>query len=200
MPSRSKRQANAIVVRPIIPGTRQTTKSVFGTTTQLNKHEPVPWKHPKPRPACMRPQPARRNPGRGNGEWLAPQAVCGRALGPVWDDEEGDDSWQRDVESEWAGDEWADGNASNQGRLPRRTEVRIMDIAKPLKPKGISKDFEVIKTVRRVIALEENQTDSAEWEDRIESDVEMEDWDILDDEDMRQRAQTYATSLRSRHK
>ena len=65
---------------------------------------------------------------------------------------------------------------------------------------GISKDFEVIETVRRVIALEENHTDSAEWEARMESGVEMADWDILDDEDMCQRAQTYATSLRSWHK
>ena len=41
MPSRSKKQSTTIVVRPIIPGTRQVTKTVLGRLDELNHHAPL---------------------------------------------------------------------------------------------------------------------------------------------------------------
>ncbi|EIW51987.1 uncharacterized protein TRAVEDRAFT_32179 [Trametes versicolor FP-101664 SS1] len=41
MPSRTKKQAKQIVVRTVEPGTRRSTKAVFGTLTELNNHKPL---------------------------------------------------------------------------------------------------------------------------------------------------------------
>ncbi|KAI8989032.1 hypothetical protein BD414DRAFT_389562, partial [Trametes punicea] len=41
MPSRSKKQSLTIVVRPIVPGTRDVTKVVLGNLAELNRHAPL---------------------------------------------------------------------------------------------------------------------------------------------------------------
>ncbi|KAI0332153.1 hypothetical protein GY45DRAFT_1321164 [Cubamyces sp. BRFM 1775] len=41
MPSRRKKQSTTIVVRPMIPGTRQVTKTVLGKLDELNHHAPL---------------------------------------------------------------------------------------------------------------------------------------------------------------
>ncbi|KAI0634394.1 hypothetical protein C8Q77DRAFT_751119 [Trametes polyzona] len=200
MPARGKKQAPAIFVRTVIPGTRQTTKTKFGTMTQLNKHQPVY----KPETVRLKVRKETDPPraGRGNGEWLSSHTVCGRALGPEWGDYDSDDNWRMDVEREWDNEDAANEYAWGHERMHERTEVCIMDIAKPMKPRGISKKFEVVDTVRRVMTLEEDQetTIFTEWDDQfsIATDIDLDDWDILDSEDEVIAAQTYAESLRRR--
>ncbi|OJT04039.1 hypothetical protein TRAPUB_5275 [Trametes pubescens] len=198
MPSRSQRQAKQIVVRSIEPGSRHTTKSVLGTLTKLNQAKPahaikrsdwvLAWNKPKQRPPVCPPRMARRNPGRDNGEtWMSPHYVSGRAMGPVWDGGESDDVWETDVRDEWARED-VDAEESVRGhdRSQERREVQLMDIAKPMKPKGaatpgVRKEFEMVEAVERVIALEEDQL--SEWASQISDDSELDalEWDMLDD-------------------
>lgn len=97
---------------------------------------PKPWKQPKSVPASCRPQAPRRNPGRHHAQtWKSGQVVCGNALVAVEDDGESDAAWRMDVEREWRREEyeWA---AEEDAWGHERTEVQLMDIAKPMKPKG----------------------------------------------------------------
>lgn len=97
---------------------------------------PKPWKQPKSVPASCRPQAPRRNPGRHHAQtWKSGQVVCGNALGAAEDDDESDAAWQMDVEREWRREEyeWA---VEEDVWGHERTEVQLMDIAKPMKPKG----------------------------------------------------------------
>ncbi|KAH9851020.1 hypothetical protein C2E23DRAFT_869501 [Lenzites betulinus] len=214
MPRRSKTKSTTIVVRPIERGTRHATKAVLGTLTQLNRQRPLhmldpvdwalagppkPWKQPKSLPASCKPQPPRRNPGRDDGEtWVSANYVCGRAIGPDWEGDDGDDAWKMDVEREWARDLGSSGDEDAWGhdRAERRREVQIMDIAKPMKPRGISREFEVVDTVRRVIALEEDQT--IEWTERIGAALALDEWEILEETDDQQAIESYAELVQLR--
>ncbi len=139
---------------------------------------------------------------------MSGQFVCGNAIGAVEDVAESDSAWQMDVEREWRREEreWArreenedaDEDAWGHDRLPERREVSIMDIAKPMKLKGswseaptrfwlmhgatlgISREFEVVKTVRRVIALEEDH--ASVWANQTRVDPELDGWEVLEQE------------------
>ncbi|KAL1948094.1 hypothetical protein VTO73DRAFT_12169 [Trametes versicolor] len=212
MPSRSQRQAKQIVVRSIEPGSRHATKSVLGTLTKLNQAKPahaikrsdwvLAWNKPKQRPPVCPPRTARRNPGRDDGEtWMSPHYVSGRAMGPVWDGGESDDVWETDVREEWArNDIDADGQEGvwRHDKSQERREVQLMDIAKPMKPKGVRKEFELIEPVRRVIALEEDQL--SEWASQISDDSELDalEWDMLDEDDSQSEMGSYANVVQLR--
>ncbi|KII91882.1 hypothetical protein PLICRDRAFT_52006 [Plicaturopsis crispa FD-325 SS-3] len=71
------------------------------------------------------------------------------------------------LESELARD-WRD-QYSNEERKPAPPLVidSLLDIARPAKPKGIAKEFEVIESVQRVVALDDAEyamADDDEWE------------------------------------
>lgn len=66
---------------------------------------------------------------------------------------------------------------------------------RPLTPgviPGISKEFEVVETVRRVIALEEDQASAL----RTGLDPELDGWEVLEQEDSRQPLGSYAELVR----
>lgn len=73
---------------------------------------------------------------------------------------------------------------------PRRTVVvDLMAMAKPAKVKGVAKDFEIVKRVKDVIALEDGISDF---------DLDEDDWEELGyDEDFKDR-RTYSAALRGR--
>ncbi|KAI0827261.1 hypothetical protein BC628DRAFT_1418396 [Trametes gibbosa] len=206
MPRRSKTKSTNIVVRPIERGTRHTTKAVLGTLTELNCHKPLhmldpldwafagpekPWKQPGSIPASCKPQAARRNPWRDDGEWcVSAKHLSTRAIGAERE------TWRMDVESEWAHEDFEDDDAWRHYRLEGRREVRIMDIAKPMKLRGVSKEFEVVDTVSRVIVLEEDQT--IEWTGRIGADLELDEWEVLDQTDVQQGTGSYAELIQLR--
>lgn len=62
---------------------------------------------------------------------------------------------------------------------------------------GISKEFEVVKTVRRVIALEEGQ--ASDLTGRTALDPELDEWEVLEQEDIRQPPGSYAESVQIRY-
>ncbi|KAI0672189.1 hypothetical protein C8Q78DRAFT_970749 [Trametes maxima] len=210
MPSRSKKQRGSIVVRTIAHGEHCATKTMFGTLSQLNHRAPLekldpvdfqvyknykPWKKASHADPCKAHGP-RRNPGRNDGHtYMSGRFMCGVAVDPVLDPVDYDD----DTELEWASDEYVEEVDEDVRRatLSQATrEVHIMDIAKPMKPKGAARKFEIIETVQRVIALDEDHM--ADWTDRIEGDSEWDEWETLDAEDMceGEAAVSYATVLR----
>lgn len=151
---------------------------------------------------------------------MSPHYVSGRAMGPVWDGGESDDVWETDVREEWArNDIDADGQEGvwRHDKSQERREVQLMDIAKPMKPKGVCfrgacvscadgcgatpgvrKEFELIEPVRRVIALEEDQL--SEWASQISDDSELDalEWDMLDEDDSQSEMGSYANVVQLR--
>ncbi|KAI0357697.1 hypothetical protein OH77DRAFT_1435498 [Trametes cingulata] len=217
MPSRSKKQCTTIVVRPIEPGTKRVTKQVLGDLSELNRHVPLEELDPMPFPgetkpwhqrsyscakACCDRRAPRPHLGCDDSQTLAAgRSACRRPLARTWmRREDRDDEYTNDVEQGWTeeevGEDERDG-ASRQGPTRPRSEVQIMDIAKPMKPRGTAKEFEIVDTVRRVIALEDEE-ESMDWTGRIEDDVELDEWETLDVEDVVGRgiAQSYAEVLR----
>ncbi|OSD01030.1 hypothetical protein PYCCODRAFT_1436812 [Trametes coccinea BRFM310] len=215
MPSRSKKQSTTIVVRPISHGSRQATKTVLGTLDELNRHAPLeeiapdllvtpkPWKQ-YPRIDVWEPdvrRRSRRNAGRDDGQsWRSDSYLCGRAFDSSRDDQDALDDTIDHEEEEWIGD-WREDVRQNYAvhsyTSPRR-EVPIMDIAKPMKPRGVAKDFEMLDTVRRVIALDEDQR--AEWMDDQEEDLALQEWESLEWESAsgHEHKASYAAKLRQR--
>ncbi|KAI0649806.1 hypothetical protein C8Q79DRAFT_940847 [Trametes meyenii] len=212
MPSRGKKQRGNIVVRAIAHGEHRATKTVFGTLSQLNHRAPLekldpvdfqlyknykPWKKASHADPCKAHGP-RRNPGRNDGQtYMSGSFVCGVAVDPILDPNDYDDT-----ELEWASEYADDVNVDEDVRwatLSQATqEVHIMDIAKPMKPKGAARKFEIIDTVQRVIALDEDNM--ADWTGRIGGDSELDEWETLEAEDMcdGEVAASYATVLRQR--
>ncbi|KAI0719774.1 hypothetical protein C8T65DRAFT_635126, partial [Cerioporus squamosus] len=125
--------------------------------------------------------PTRRNPGRDDGKtYVSRRFVCGTAVEPASNNAE---THNEDVQHEWEAE--FDGQEDTAYTRDRaRTEVAIMDIAKPAKPRRSAKEYEMVATVRRVIALEED-----EWEEYAYEDWELaseqylcEDWEAVGDE------------------
>ncbi|KAJ8455596.1 hypothetical protein ONZ51_g12387 [Trametes cubensis] len=207
MPSRSKKQSTTIVVRPIIPGTRQVTKTVLGRLDELNHHAPLeeldpvdfeyyknvkPWKQQS---RSRRSQPPRRNPGRDDGKtYVSRRFVCGTAIGST-KDAYVDAAPSRADDEDWKRKGIVDGDGDKLERQKHSTrEVRIMDIAKPMKPRGkgrgVPDDFEIVNAVGRVVALEDETKLSDKWPS---SALELDEWDMMEEWDEQQTS--YATVL-----
>ena len=135
---------------------------------------------------------------------MAGRYVCGTGLEAEWSDDGGDDV--EDEREVWMEDE----------KRTERAEVAIVDIAKPMRPRGElcychliaggnsqvddnlnvdepgpKRDYEVVDTVRRVIVLDDDN-DSEEWEPA--GDVE-DDWEPIEETAAAGRL-SYATILR----
>jgi len=65
-------------------------------------------------------------------------------------------------------------------KLPESTPVvSLLDMARPAKPRGIAKHFEVVESPHRVIALEDLDVDTEEgFEDEGWEDLYEDEWDI----------------------
>ncbi|KAI0323919.1 hypothetical protein GY45DRAFT_1332100 [Cubamyces sp. BRFM 1775] len=205
MPSRSKKQSTTIVVRPIIPGTRQVTKTVLGRLDELNHHAPLeeldpvdfeyyknvkPWKQQS---RSHKSQSPRRNPGRDDGKtYVSRRFVCGTAIGSTRD-ARGDAAASQADDEDWKRKSTVvnGGDIGVERRKHSAREVRIVDIAKPMKPRrkgrGVSGDFEIVNAVGRVVALED---ESDRWPT---SGLELDGWDMLEEWDSQQTS--YATVL-----
>ncbi|KAL0569584.1 hypothetical protein V5O48_012372 [Marasmius crinis-equi] len=115
----------------------------------------------------------RRNPGRMDGvRWNGGSFVCPTRVNgddEFWEDEEYyrimyDDYWTFEYPAE-----------EEEGTAVRETqEVSLMDIAKPMKVKGIAREFEIVPTVQRVIPLEDDAK-SENWEVMSCADSEWEE-------------------------
>ncbi|OBZ67546.1 hypothetical protein A0H81_12214 [Grifola frondosa] len=89
--------------------------------------------------------------GRGHGEartWKSGDFVCGRELDG---DSEGSHGPEKQHEVDRAVED-------GQCVMSARYEVSILDIARPAKTKGTAKEFEVVDTVQRVIALDDEES------------------------------------------
>ncbi|PIL28703.1 hypothetical protein GSI_08747 [Ganoderma sinense ZZ0214-1] len=189
---RSKK-TDTVVVRPIKRGADTPRKMVLAPLKALNQHQPLnvlapalvappakPWKQPKTVPRIyrqMRSAPA--------------QVYNSPAMGTEWDEARG--AYEMDVQEEWER-EWAGesqhGDAEDDAR--GRVEVHILDIAKPAKPRGPAKEYEVVETVRRVIALDDDD-EWEEWEIGSEDELEFDEWEAVEDE--KHRHASYAMVL-----
>ncbi|KAJ8093736.1 hypothetical protein PM082_009596 [Marasmius tenuissimus] len=136
----------------------------------------------------------RRNPGRMDGvKWNGDSFVCATHV-------DGDD---HDSDSERYSDSGYDSESDVQDeRRPdsKTYEISLMDIAKPMKVKGVAKEFEIVQTVQRVIALEDDAKSDA-WD--LASCAES-DWDEVYDEDLleapEKARQTYSDASRAKPK
>nr|VWP01206.1 G protein beta subunit Gib2 [Ganoderma boninense] len=137
-----------------------------------------PWKQPKTVPRIYRQM---HSP---------PGQVYRPATGPEYDQARG--AYEVDVQEEWER-EWAEESQHNAEEDTRgRVEVHILDIAKPAKPRGPAKEYEVVQTVRRVIALEDDDA-WEEWEIGSEDEFEVDEWEAIEDE--KHRHASYAMVL-----
>ncbi|TBU57935.1 hypothetical protein BD310DRAFT_928306 [Dichomitus squalens] len=176
MPSTNKR-APKVVVRPLARGSRSAGKVVLGRLDSLNVYGPVEgttkyWEVPNPTPwkQASRSFPrfrrgevcTRRNAGRDDGRtWMTSRYVCGSGLDEGCGRDYGWEQGHEEDDLDGLEDEALPGRAEEEEeRTYGRVEIAIMDIAKPMKPRGPAKDYEVINSVGRVIALE----DGHEWE------------------------------------
>ncbi|KAM5546171.1 hypothetical protein V8D89_000297 [Ganoderma adspersum] len=188
---RSKK-TDTIVVRPINRGTGTPRKIVLAPLKALNQHLPLktlapalvappakPWKQPKSVPRIYRQLRS------------TPAHVCSPAIEPEWDEARG--AYEMDVQEEWER-EWAGESQydADEEDARGRVEVHILDIAKPAKPRGPAKEYEVVETVRRVIALEDDEG-WEEWEIGSEDELEYDEWEAVEDE--KQRHASYALVL-----
>ncbi|KAI1792664.1 hypothetical protein LXA43DRAFT_309408 [Ganoderma leucocontextum] len=192
MPS-TNRKISKIVVRPLARSTRSADKVVLGTLGELNGHAPVDdgrqKLEPKPWKQASRSYPrfragkvvTRRNAGRDDERtWMTSRYVCGAGLEAEWSDEcGGDEQDGRELLVE------------DEGKHDGRAEVAIMDIAKPMKLRGPSREYEVVDTVRRVIVLEDE--DGWEWDGDTELGREDDRWETV--EDMASSRLSYAMIL-----
>ncbi|ESK91220.1 hypothetical protein Moror_2940 [Moniliophthora roreri MCA 2997] len=99
----------------------------------------------------------RRNPGRMDGaQWNGDSFICTK-------DVDGH-HLQSDIESDYEDDEYEEQNCAT-----RRQEVSLLDMAKPMKKRGIAKHFEIVRTVQRTIPFDEG----------LEFEEGSECWDIM---------------------
>jgi hypothetical protein len=115
----------------------------------------------------------RRNPGRMDGvQWRGASFTCPNRVDDSherpdspYDDDDDESDFEVDFEPSQRGVH------SNQTLEARVYTISLMDIAKPAKPRGIAKQFEVIDSVPRVIALDDEPEEwGADWED-VEPDT-----------------------------
>ncbi|KAG7100213.1 hypothetical protein E1B28_001988 [Marasmius oreades] len=140
----------------------------------------------------------RRNPGRMDGvRWNGDSFVC-----PLHVDSDLSvfGGSEDELECEYDDSYEFDNKRSEEKMKTVSETVCLMDIAKPMKVKGIAKDFEVLQTVRRVIALED-ELENEEWEMTSCTGSE---WDEVI-EDVESEAalgawQSYSDAIRSREK
>ena len=185
--------ANAITVDPALQKT---------LAPALVAPPAKPWKQPKSVPRIYR---QLRSP---------PGHTCTPTMGAEWDEARGayDMDVQEEWEREWAGQSQHDADEED-GR--GRVEVHILDIARPAKPRGEgllcrmrgergiddgllpfpgpAKEFEVVETVRRVIALEDDDDGWEEWDIGSEDELEFDEWEAVEDE--KHRLASYAMVL-----
>ncbi|KAF9257059.1 hypothetical protein L218DRAFT_965678 [Marasmius fiardii PR-910] len=144
----------------------------------------------------------RRNPGRMDGvQWNGDSFICPWNVDRRYDGSGDDFDLGDGDDSDWEESEYPE-KAPNVNGNPVTTTVSLMDIAKPMKVKGIAKDFEVVQTVRRVIVLDEDDMKSESgWE--VASCVESE-WDqIYEDDgvsDARGLPLSYSDAIRAKEK
>ncbi|PIL28816.1 hypothetical protein GSI_08861 [Ganoderma sinense ZZ0214-1] len=179
MTSTNKRTAQ-FAARPSARNSRSASKVLPGTAAEPNRRVPLddwPQKtEPKPWKQASRSYPrflagkvvTRRNAGRDDGRtWMSGRYVCGMGLEEGLSDE-GGGAW--DGEDERRGEVFVEGEE-------HRTEVAIMEIAKPMKLRGPAREYEVVGTIPRVITLE----DDDEWEWIADGGLEREDdhWETI---------------------
>lgn len=143
----------------------------------------------------------RRNPGRMDGaQWKGGQFICGRQI------DDGDLVDHADADALESHQE-SHQEVVEEKQRTIELNVTIMDIARPAKVKGtffflltpkinkmfcfsgVAKEYDIIESVRKVIALEENEREVDLWED------ETDDWEELYDEEINQR-KSYSDILR----
>jgi hypothetical protein len=126
----------------------------------------VPCECPRYTPTlpAKKPDPVRRNPGRMDGlRWNGSSFICSSSI---------DARTTYDIIDDCDIGEWDVDLEEQEEKLSNATfSVSLLDIARPAKPRGIAKHFEVVERLPRVIALEE--TDDFGWE------KEDEDWEDL---------------------
>ncbi|KAM5546118.1 hypothetical protein V8D89_000244 [Ganoderma adspersum] len=180
MPSINKRTSQ-IVARPSARGSHTANKVVLGTMGELNRHAPMedtrqkpelkPWKQASRSYSRFRAGKVmtRRNAGRDDGRtWMSGRYVCGAGLEDDWSDEGGEPVDEDNEEREGLGDE---------GPQEERTKVRLMGIAKPMKSRGSTRDYEVVGTIRRVTLLEDE--DEWEWVGDVGLEREDDHWETI---------------------
>ncbi|KAI0752603.1 hypothetical protein C8Q80DRAFT_465351 [Daedaleopsis nitida] len=213
MPSRSKRTPN-VVVRPMSRGEGAPKKVVLATLEELNNHatadeitahlaifeERKPWKqasksnHRYDRDWRM----TRRNAGRDDGQtYVSRRFVCGRAVDPSRAFETAG-GYEMDASREWER-ECPRREETDDVREHGIAEVAILDIAKPAKRRGAAKDYEVIKTLRRVIVLEDDEDEYEDvewgWEDELD-ELDGVDWEAIEGPSKRKDSASYATAVK----
>ncbi|KAF8652867.1 hypothetical protein AX16_004116 [Volvariella volvacea WC 439] len=118
---------------------------------------------------------ARRNPGRMDGvQWNGQSFVSPRQVNGDVDDLEHDEELERYLYKR----DSSRAESKMPDYLPREEEasrhvISLWDIAKPAKPRGSNKDYEVVRGVRQVIALDDDNESFA-----FGSELDyVEDWD-----------------------
>ncbi|KAF9077324.1 hypothetical protein BDP27DRAFT_1312202 [Rhodocollybia butyracea] len=108
--------------------------------------------------------------GRKDGKrWKATSFICGERVDGLDSYHEHDtDEGERYTEEKYAAESGCNHTAKTEH------VVFILDIAKPAKPKGIAKDFEVVEGVRKVIFLD----DEGDW-GRFSEEDEWEEWEKI---------------------
>ncbi|CAA7263426.1 unnamed protein product [Cyclocybe aegerita] len=128
------------------------------------------------------PQSVRRNPGRNGSNWANDNTVR-------VDDEDpqiritDDDVYDFQVD-------FGDTAVPTKPEEEVRFEVDLLGIARPAKKKGVAKDFEVLKRLPDVIALDEDYWESSE------SGFSEEEWEAIYDDERRDNQRTYSAVLR----
>ncbi|OBZ77027.1 hypothetical protein A0H81_03119 [Grifola frondosa] len=124
----------------------------------VNVSNPKPWK-PRRR---VKTDPPRL--GRRYGQviaWRRDAYVCQRAV-----DGDYEESYESDLQNEWEQELALEDMPKERDWKMTRHEVLLLDIARPAKMKGTAREFEMVDTVQRVIALEDEKQpfDDEEWE------------------------------------
>ncbi|KAK7052969.1 hypothetical protein VNI00_004289 [Paramarasmius palmivorus] len=135
----------------------------------------------------------RRNPGRMDGvRWNGDSFICARNVdgideSDIHEPEPGVEEYELAVRRE----------------TTRTKEVCLLDIAKPMKARGVAKRFEVVRTVQRTIALDEEDFDDGSecWDVMSRFDDEESEWEEIflegkDEEKVEVLRPTYSAVLR----
>jgi len=124
----------------------------------------------------------RRNPGRMDGvSWNGSSFICAQKV------DDGTPPREEDVDDHATDFD----DTTREQTTDNRMVVSLLDIARPVKPKGVAKEFEIVDGVQRVIALE----DEDEVTEHSELGVDEEWEEIYGDSHLRERI-SYSAVLR----
>ncbi|KAF8965758.1 hypothetical protein BDZ97DRAFT_1757040 [Flammula alnicola] len=136
-------------------------------------------------------QEVRRNPGRSHdgpmGGWNSSEFVSPAQV----------DDGALSVNDEDVYDFKVDFDSSPEAEFRHHTDmsVSILDIARPAKGKGVAKDFQVVRNMRNVVVLPEEEFEI--WEDDVfERSLWDDDWEQIYDEQRVDTRPSYSSVLR----